>query len=514
MSTMSELAALQRERLELFDTTTKLNAKLLKCRLRLAAALILSFEPTANATNSSSCPDVPVVDDSTSLVAERTGKERQHLSDSSDFDHTDEETEGAERMQVDLDVMRKLLGTGKGEFSSHRAHAADGAAEEADDDPADLPAQRPASASSGCRRRSSPELHGAMSVTDDALGTAKNRTSLRWAQVRATTMFLRAFHRSRYPWKQLAGHNGDFLKDENPTWILKRAVEPEEVALTEAMNEATMSKCVVEYKGPMLKGGVRYLMLHNLLVGHVDPNILDLKMGQRTYLTFDTKLDKPRTDLLAKMVKIDPSAPTADEQKVGITKRRYMRFRESRSTTVSHGFRVEACHLSDHLSDVEGPAFSKYTKEGQTEQQTLDLLRQACRLRREIQLKVVANLKLLYIRLSQSDYFAEHEIVGSSILVVIGKLGTVTTTMLDFGKTVRSKHRLSHDISITEIEDRNCQEDGYLVGLKNLTQMFADCMPSEDGSDENCMPSEGGSDKTTPALRKVQSAEARSFSKS
>lgn len=171
-------------------------------------------------------------------------------------------------------------------------------------------------------------------------------------------------------------------------WILKRAVQPEELALTEAMEEATMSKCVVEYKGPMNKGGVRYLMLHNLLFGHVDPNILDLKMGQRTYLTFDTKLDEPRTDLLAKMVKIDPSAPTADEAKVGITKRRYMRFREMQSTTVSHGFRVEACHLSE----VEGAAFSKYTKEHQTEQQTLDLFRKACRLRREIQLKVVANL--------------------------------------------------------------------------------------------------------------------------
>ena len=178
------------------------------------------------------------------------------------------------------------------------------------------------------------------------------------------------------------------MRDESPGWILKRGTETEELALTEAMEDAMMSKCVVQYKGPTTRGGIRYLMLRNLLVGHVAPNILDLKMGQRTYLTFDTKLDKPRTDLLAKMVKIDPDGPTADEKKDGITKRRYMRFREELSTTVSHGFRLESCHLSD----LEGEEFSKYTKEGQTERQTLDLLRQTCRLRRDLQLKVIANL--------------------------------------------------------------------------------------------------------------------------
>ena len=232
MPAMSELAALQRERLELFEASLTLNTKLQNCRLRLAAALVLSGEPAAaNATNSPSagkCTGIPIVTvvDSFSpvagWVAEGTCKEKEPFGrfsqqlDSSDFDHTDEETEGAERMQVDLDVMSKLLGSGKGNSSSRRTRASDGAAEEADDDPADLPAQRgrlaqhPSSASSGMRRQrrqslpppSTGGLHGAMEETGE---TAKTRSMRRWAKIRATTMFLRAFQRSRYPWKQLAG---------------------------------------------------------------------------------------------------------------------------------------------------------------------------------------------------------------------------------------------------------------------------------------------------------------------
>ena len=53
-----------------------------------------------------------------------------------------------------------------------------------------------------------------------------------------------------------------------------------------------------------------------------------------------------RHDLLGKMMNVDDTAATEEEKRDGITKLRYMRFREEQSTSVSLGFRLEAMHVS------------------------------------------------------------------------------------------------------------------------------------------------------------------------
>jgi hypothetical protein len=45
----------------------------------------------------------------------------------------------------------------------------------------------------------------------------------------------------------------------------------------------------------------------NLLHGFVSPSLMDIKMGQRTYLHLKSNTMKKRTDLLDKMMKVDPS---------------------------------------------------------------------------------------------------------------------------------------------------------------------------------------------------------------
>ena len=60
-----------------------------------------------------------------------------------------------------------------------------------------------------------------------------------------------------------------------------------------------------------------------------------------------------RADLLAKMLKVNQDAATpAEKQAGGITKMRYLRFREGASTSSSLGFRIDAIQLAEGLHDA------------------------------------------------------------------------------------------------------------------------------------------------------------------
>lgn len=60
------------------------------------------------------------------------------------------------------------------------------------------------------------------------------------------------------------------------------------------------------------------------------------------------------------MVKVDPSAPTKEENELkAVTKLRYMMFREQQSSSCRLGFRIEAIKVMETPDGVTRPALSQ-----------------------------------------------------------------------------------------------------------------------------------------------------------
>lgn len=89
-----------------------------------------------------------------------------------------------------------------------------------------------------------------------------------------------------------------------------------------------------------------YLQLQDLLSDFDQPCVMDCKIGVRTYLEEELSKakEKPklRKDMYEKMIQIDKDAPNDEEHRAkGVTKPRYMVWRETISSTATLGFRIE-----------------------------------------------------------------------------------------------------------------------------------------------------------------------------
>lgn len=97
-----------------------------------------------------------------------------------------------------------------------------------------------------------------------------------------------------------------------------------------------------------------YLQLEDLLSGFQQPCVMDCKIGVRTYLEDELSKakEKPklRKDMYEKMIQIDPEAPTEEEHRAkGVTKPRYMVWRETISSTATLGFRIEVVYYQNEI---------------------------------------------------------------------------------------------------------------------------------------------------------------------
>ena len=131
-------------------------------------------------------------------------------------------------------------------------------------------------------------------------------------------------------------------------------------------------------------------------------------MGSRTFQEKEADNPKRRLDLKDKMLKHEdrPSALTPEELEIGVTKLRYMQFREACSTSQAFGFRVEGIHLDKGKYSV--------LKSLKHKADLLKTLSDYVQGRGDVARALTGEFEKLRTALESSEWFMSHEAVSSS----------------------------------------------------------------------------------------------------
>jgi len=282
--------------------------------------------------------------------------------------------------------------------------------------------------------------------------------------------------------QQVSGHSDAFMKvSETELWKL---TDPPEQDMFKKLMESPLKDLVPEYirDVPLIHWGGREpgensvcIELSDLTAGFGEwPCVMDIKVGNRTFLEDEVSNLKLRPDMLKKMDKLDPTAATPEEREAGgITKMRYMQFRERMSTSSTLGFRVEGLHVK-----LEGGANAPG---GVQTKENLSLERDEKGLVPHFRTFVQSdpNLKAQYLQrlqgfretLANCSFFQNHQFINTSLLFVHdAEKQDCGLWMIDFSKARPSSRQLTH----TEPWELGNEEDGYLFGLDNLIRIWRD----------------------------------------
>ncbi|XP_064484861.1 inositol-trisphosphate 3-kinase A-like isoform X2 [Ornithodoros turicata] len=295
--------------------------------------------------------------------------------------------------------------------------------------------------------------------------------------------FVQTYRKQKYPWIQLAGHQGNFRSGTHGT-VLKKLSGREETCLKHLMKDDHLREYVPAFKGSVeMEDGAVYLELEDLLAGFQGPCVMDVKVGLRTYLEEELAKarEKPklRKDMYEKMVAVDPEEPTLEERDLkAVTKPRYMIWRETISSTASLGFRIEGMKNPDGTSTKD----FKTTKTREQVKKAFAVFTEGFH---EAIGKYLQRLRLLQDALTRSEFFCTHEFIGSSLLFVHDH-NSASVWLIDFAKTVP----VPAGITITHRDpwEVGNHEDGYLIGITNLISIFEDLWNARSGlAEETCV---------------------------
>ncbi|XP_037959782.1 inositol-trisphosphate 3-kinase homolog [Teleopsis dalmanni] len=266
-------------------------------------------------------------------------------------------------------------------------------------------------------------------------------------------------------WMQLSGHPESIVP--TTTGIVRKRVTSLADSEVEAYNllcqETQTAKIIPQFYGTLQMNGEHFIELQDLLSGFKDPCVMDIKMGCRTFLESEVTNKTIRPDLYQKMIAVDPYAPTAEEREAqAITKLRYMTFRESKSSSQTKGFRIEAIRL-------RGRSPVKDLKTVCTDEQIEQTIEEFLNAKRSVHKELIKRLKYIRNVIEKSQFFQRHEIVGSSIFIVYDD-EKVGVWLIDFAKS----RQLPVDIHVThraEWQPGN-REEGLLKGMDELINAF------------------------------------------
>lgn len=308
--------------------------------------------------------------------------------------------------------------------------------------------------------------------------TRPPKQSEKWRKLRNIvqwTPFFQTYKKQRYPWVQLAGHQGNFKAGLDQGTILKKLSQQEELCFQILMKDI-LRPFVPEYKGQVTcDDGELYLQLQDLLSDFDSPCVMDCKIGVRTYLEEELAKAKEKTklrkDMYDKMIQIDPKAPTEEEHRSkGVTKPRYMIWRETISSTATLGFRIDGVKKADGTS-------SKDFKTTKSRDQILESFGEFTTGFPSSVPRYLERLRNIRATLLESQFFRTHELIGSSLLFVHDKR-KASIWMIDFAKTVPVPDGLSIDHNSAWTVGNH--EDGYLIGLNNLISIFESLLDKDD----------------------------------
>ncbi|XP_070776271.1 inositol-trisphosphate 3-kinase A [Enoplosus armatus] len=286
-----------------------------------------------------------------------------------------------------------------------------------------------------------------------------------------------ATQRRKLNWVQLAGHKGNFKAAGEGT-ILKKFSE-NEMQCFEKLREDALLPFVPSYHGTVEKDGESFLHMTDLLANFDLPNVMDCKMGVRTYLEEELvrarERPKPREDLYKKMVEVDGKGPTPlEHSQQAVTKPRYMQWRETMSSTNTLGFRIEGIKKSDGTCRTD-------FKKTRSKQDVIQVFKDFVGGNVSIIKSYLSRLTEIQQAMKMSEFFKRHEVIGSSLLFIHDHTGNAQVWIIDFGKTTAlpAGQTLNHDIPWQE----GNREDGYLWGLENLIHTL-ESVSSEGTSEE------------------------------
>uniref|UniRef100_A0A2P2I5M4 Kinase n=1 Tax=Hirondellea gigas TaxID=1518452 RepID=A0A2P2I5M4_9CRUS len=266
-------------------------------------------------------------------------------------------------------------------------------------------------------------------------------------------------HERRNSWVQLSGHPGSLAPAGPGTIWKKRDPESTETVMYQALMDDSANSIVPTFFKEIHYGDDYFIEMRDLLSSFHKPSIMDVKMGTRTFLEGEVSNTKPRPDLYDKMVKVSPEEPTAEEREArAVTKLRYMAFRDNLSSSRHLGFRVEAMK-------TQGGATVTDMKKVSTRDEVMDTMTTFMRGRDSVRRNILEKLLEIRETFENSPFFATHEIIGSSILIVYDdeKAGV---WIIDFAKA----RLLPEGISVTHRKPwiLGNHEEGFLFGLDNI----------------------------------------------